>query len=196
MKKSVLRHIRLAFVAVVAMAAAACAETAPMGPGGTDVPLEPAPRGDQAFRAAELGSCTNLLPPAGSRLSFHTYAKGDQIYRWNGTSWGFVAPSALLYADAGFTGVVGDHYAGPSWRSNSGSLVVGAVLDRCDSPSGSIQWLILRAVSAEGPGIFAGTTRIQRVNTTGGTAPATAGSFIGQEIRVPYTAEYFFYKAK
>lgn len=196
MRKSVLRHMGSAFVAVVAILAAACAETTPVGPGGIGSPVVQAPVVDQAFRAAELGRCTNLLPPAESRLSFHAYAKGDQVYRWNGTSWAFVAPSALLYADAGFAGVVGDHYAGPSWRSNSGSIVVGAVLDRCDSPSGSIQWLILRAVSTDGAGIFEGTTRIQRVNTTGGTAPASAGSFVGEEIRVPYTAEYFFYKAQ
>jgi hypothetical protein len=32
------------------------------------------------------------------------------------------------------------------------------------------------------------------VNTTGGKAPAVAGT-VGQVVRVPYTAEYFFYRA-
>jgi len=36
---------------------------------------------------------------------------------------------------------------------------------------------------------------IQRINTVGGTAPATAGAFVGDEARVPYTAEYYFYRA-
>lgn len=36
---------------------------------------------------------------------------------------------------------------------------------------------------------------VQRVNTLGGTAPAGAGSFVGDEARVPYTAEYYFYRA-
>jgi hypothetical protein len=34
---------------------------------------------------------------------------------------------------------------------------------------------------------------IQRVNTVGGIAPSTLGTFVGQEARVPYTTEYFFY---
>ena len=39
-----------------------------------------------------------------------------------------------------------------------------------------------------------GTTFIQRVNTTGGKAPSTDGAFVGQVARVPYTADYFFYR--
>jgi hypothetical protein len=38
-------------------------------------------------------------------------------------------------------------------------------------------------------------THIQRVNTIGGTAPAQAGAFVGEEARVPYTAEYYFHRA-
>jgi hypothetical protein len=59
----------------------------------------------------------------------------------------------------------------------------------------AIPWLLLRAVSTEGPGIFERTTFIQRVNTMGGAAPATAPTQAGQEARVPYTAEYYFYRA-
>ena len=36
---------------------------------------------------------------------------------------------------------------------------------------------------------------VLRVNTIGGTAPATAGAFVGDEARVPYTTEYYFYRA-
>jgi len=58
-------------------------------------------------------------------------------------------------------------------------------------------WVRLSAVaeSTEGPGIFAGTTFIQRVNTVGGKAPSADGPFVGQVARVPYTADYFFYRA-
>ena len=45
-------------------------------------------------------------------------------------------------------------------------------------------------------GRFARLTFIQRVNTIGGTAPAEAGAFVGDEARVPYTAEYYFYRAE
>ena len=40
-----------------------------------------------------------------------------------------------------------------------------------------------------------GVTFIQRVNTIGGTAPVEAGGFVGDEARVPYTTEYYFYRA-
>jgi hypothetical protein len=58
----------------------------------------------------------------------------------------------------------------------------------------SIPWLSLSAV-ADGPGIFHHVTFIQRLHTVGGNAPSTAGTLIGEERRVPYTADYLFYKA-
>ena len=147
-----------------------------------------------ADRRPDLGVCQNLQVPDGHKVSFHVYAEGVQIYRWNGTSWAFVAPEALLFADSGGQGVVGTHYAGPTWESNSGSMVVGAVVDRCTPDPADIPWLWLRAVSATGPGIFHRTTFIQRVNTVGGIAPVAPGSVPGEEARVPYTTEYFFYR--
>ena len=56
--------------------------------------------------------------------------------------------------------------------------------------------MLLRTVSAEGPGIFSNVTYIQRVNTVGGQAPTMPGAFTGAEARVPYTAEYYFYRAE
>jgi hypothetical protein len=38
-------------------------------------------------------------------------------------------------------------------------------------------------------------TFIQRVNTVGGKAPSHSGDSVGEVVRVPYTAEYFFYRA-
>jgi hypothetical protein len=134
--------------------------------------------------------------PESTKLAFHTFATGVQIYRWSGSAWVFVAPSAQLFADAEGTGVVGNHSAGPTWESTSGSKVVGAVLKRCPGAPNAIPWLLLRAVSAEGPGVFNRVTHIQRVNTVGGNAPAGAGTATGETASVPYTAEYFFYRAQ
>jgi hypothetical protein len=72
--------------------------------------------------------------------------------------------------------------------------VVGTVVKRCTPNPAAIPWLLLDAVSTEGPGIFHRVTHIQRVNTVGGNAPANPGSVTGEEARVPYTAEYFFYR--
>jgi hypothetical protein len=51
-------------------------------------------------------------------------------------------------------------------------------------------------VSSEGPGIFDGVIFIQRVNTAGGLPPSGPGPFVGAEEEVPYTAEYYFYRAQ
>ncbi len=148
-------------------------------------------------RAPDLppGPCDFVQVPEGNTVSFHAYASGVQVYRWNGTAWVFVEPVANLFADRNYRGQVGTHYAGPTWESNSGSKVVARRLNGCTPNASAIPWLKLETVSTEGPGIFDGVTFVQRVNTTGGNAPATPGSFVGEESRVPYTAEYFFYRA-
>jgi Protein of unknown function (DUF3455) len=131
-----------------------------------------------------------------NKVHFHGLGIGVQIYTSNGTSWGSAVPRATLFDDDG--NIVADHFAGPTWKSNSGSEVVGAL-----PPSGAvimdtnaIPWLRLAAVKdlTHGPGIFAGTTFIQRVNTVGGKAPSVDGTTIGQVAEVPYAADYFFYR--
>ena len=144
--------------------------------------------------APDLGACSNLQVEEGNVVAFHAYAEGVQIYRWNGTAWAFVAPEAVLYADAGLHAVVGIHYAGPTWESVSGSKVVARAVERCPQDASTIPWLKLEATSTQGPGVFDGVTFVQRVNTAGGAAPTTPGSFAGEESRVHDTAEYYFYR--
>jgi hypothetical protein len=145
--------------------------------------------------APDLGDCDHLRVEAGNKLFFRVFAEGVQVYRWNGTSWVFIAPEAVLSANPGGTGVVGIHYAGPTWESVSGSKVVGAVEDRCTVSASDIQWLRLRAVASDGPGIFQDVTFILRLYTSGGVAPASPGSSVGELARVPYTTEYYFFRA-
>jgi hypothetical protein len=89
-----------------------------------------------------------------------------------------VAPEAVLFSGGREVAI---HFAGPTWESNSGSRVVGTVLDHCSPDPDSIPWLLLGAVPApsEGPGVFNGVTFIQRLNTVGGLAPATPGTIVG-----------------
>lgn len=149
-----------------------------------------------SFRAPDLGSCDSLRAPTGTKLALHTYATGVQIYRWTGAAWTFIAPSATLFADAAGNGTIGTHFGGPTWKSNSGSMVVGTVLKRCVPDAGSIPWLLLSAASTDGPGIFDGVTHLQRLTTVGGNAPSQPGSIVGDEAQVPYSAEYVFYRAQ
>ena len=133
--------------------------------------------------------------PEGHVVHFHGFAIGVQIYTWDGSSWGNAVPRATLFDDEG--NVVIEHTGGPTWTSNSGSVVVGAlpplsaIVDR-----DSIPWLLLAADKdrTHGPGILANTTFIHRVNTVGGKAPSENGTTIGQVAEVPYIADYFFYR--
>jgi hypothetical protein len=46
--------------------------------------------------------------------------------------------------------------------------------------------------------ILSGTTFIQRLNTQGGSAPASgcfAVSDVGKQVLVPYSADYYFFRA-
>jgi len=145
-------------------------------------------------RAPDLGDSQELQVPAGNKVALHAYAEGVQIWGWNGTSWVLLRPEAVLYASPKDDGVVGIHYVGPTWESASGSYVVGKVVKRATPDPTAIPWLWLEAVDSDGPGIFDGVTHIQRVNTMGGLAPADPGDFPGEEVRVPYAADYFFYR--
>lgn len=141
--------------------------------------------------------CSSITVPEGNKLAFHVYAKGAQVYRWNGAAWDFVAPVASLYAEPNFFGEVGTHYVGPHWESKSGSKVKAArVQDTgCTPDARAIAWLLLKKTETSGNGIFTKVTYIQRTNTTGGLAPTDPGSL--NELReVPYTAEYYFYRAE
>jgi len=132
-----------------------------------------------------------------NKVHFHGFAIGVQIYTWNGNDWGPAVPRATLFDG---NGVVATHFGttnGPAWRSNSGSEVVGKLPPKVAKvDDDSIPWLLLEADSdrTQGPGIFANTSFIHRVNTVGGKAPAVAGTVIGQVAEVPYIADYFFYR--
>ena len=133
-----------------------------------------------------------------NKVHFHGYAEGVQIYTWNGNDWGNAVPRATLFDDDG--NIVATHFGttnGPAWRSNSGSEVVGKLPPKVAKvDDDSIPWLLLAAdpVRTHGPGIFANTSFIHRVNTVGGLAPEEPGAFVGQVVEVPYTADYFFYR--
>ena len=141
------------------------------------------------------GDCEKLTVDAGHKVIAHAYAVGVQVYRWNGTGWSFVGPEAVLYYGDDDTAEMGTHYVGPTWESVSGSKVVAAVVDRAFPDPDSIPWLKLKASKSEGPGIFEGVTYIQRLNTVGGNPPSEPGDYIGEVVEVPYTADYYFYRA-
>jgi hypothetical protein len=145
-----------------------------------------------------------IAVPDGHKLFLVGQAVGVQIYSCNATSsgysWGFVAPRANLYGKNGK--LVTTHFAGPTWQAKDGSAVVGRVVDRVTVDATAIPWLLLSSAStAAGPDgdRLTGTTHIQRIATTGGLAPAAAAcnaQTAGETAEVPYTADYYFWKAQ
>ena len=143
----------------------------------------------------------NLKVPAGNVFLFKTFATGTQNYVCaaraddpNAYAWAFKGPKAELWNDMGDK--VGTHYGGPTWQGNDGSTVVGEVVARADAANPhAIPWLLLKAKSHGGSGVFSTVTYIQRVATVGGIAPADGcdQSAAGTARAVPYTAVYAFY---
>lgn len=149
---------------------------------------------------ASLETPASLAPERGEVLALTLSATGVQIYECRSAgesgraSWTFVGPEARLFDAAGHE--VGRHGAGPFWQSDDGSRIEATVRGRTDAPvPGAIPWLLLSARPGEIPGRFARVTSIQRVNTTGGTAPEDGcdADRAGQVARVPYSADYHFY---
>ena len=101
----------------------------------------------------------------------------------------------MLYADAEGNGVVGTHYGGPTWKATAEAKSSPQSFSVARPTPIQFPWLLLKAVSSQGPGSFHRVTYIQRVNTQGGLAPSEPGDFEGEIAQVPYTTEYFFYRA-
>ena len=143
----------------------------------------------------------SLKAPADQVPVLEAQATGVQIYACSASKsdptrfeWAFKAPEAKLFNVGGTK--IGKHYAGPTWESNDESKVVGEVKARDDGPdANAIPWLLLKAKSASGNGVFGQTQSIQRVKTVGGKAPATGceQAKAGGEVKVPYKAVYYFY---
>jgi len=142
-----------------------------------------------------------LSVQASQTLMLVAKVSGVQIYECGvdrnnaaGYTWNFKAPEADLFDTRGR--MIGKHYAGPTWEASDGSKVIGQfkASDK-GSDTNAIPWLLLNAKSNSGRGLFEQTTSIQRLNTGGGKAPADGcdRTHLGNDARVPYTAQYYFY---
>lgn len=155
--------------------------------------------GDAGFDAI-LVELKGIQAPPGERLLFKVHAKGNQVYTCKSDTaqftWTLKAPDAKLFDKHGKP--FGKHFAGPSWKANDGSRVTGTPVANVLVDADSIPWLLIKIISHDGNGVLSPATSIQRLNTQGGKAPASGcdASHIGQEVRVPYSADYLFYAPK
>jgi hypothetical protein len=141
-----------------------------------------------------------------------------------GFAWTFFSPQATLFFDFKLGPItvhqqIITHFLSPNpdengtgratWQSSMDSSAVwgklapdGSSNDSNFVAAGAIPWLLLQAVGKRtgptGGDVLANTTYIQRLNTGGGVAPSIGCSTvanIGATALVPYSADYFFYKA-
>ena len=99
-------------------------------------------------------------------------------------------------------------FGSPTWQSSFDSSVVWAKAlksipagsDASCSHAGAIPCLLLQSIgSQQGPSggsLMTKTAYIQRLNTTGGTAPVdgcSSATDAGKQKLVPYTADYYFF---
>jgi Protein of unknown function (DUF3455) len=138
-----------------------------------------------------------------SQLFLIVHATGVQKYKCQPSgTWLFTDPEATLYKTTGVQRPIGSHFLNfasgrPVWQLNDGSSVEAARMAAADGGAGNIPWLLLQAVvTTEGTGgdRLTSTTWVQRLNTSGGVAPAGTCT-PGEQIRVDYSADYFFWRA-
>ena len=160
----------------------------------------------------------NIQVPAGNKAFLEGYAIGTQDYvclpSGSGFAWTFFGPQATLFNEHDEQIIT--HFLSPNpfeqapnpfenglpratWQdSEDTSKVWGSTLQSVTVDPTAIPWLLLQVVGAEdgptGGDELSETTYIQRLNTVGGLAPSTPCT-VGMMALVPYTADYFFYKA-
>jgi hypothetical protein len=161
--------------------------------------------------------------PAGNTAFLVGHATGTQNYvclpSGSGFAYVLFTPEATLFDDHGKQIIT--HFFSPNlapfdpsdldkiratWQDSDTSTVWGAVTGSASHDTDpnfvaqdAIAWLKVTVVGAQdgptGGDTLSDTTFIQRVNTTGGLAPAdcTSQEDVGKKAFVPYTADYFFY---
>lgn len=180
-----MKNIRLPIAtAAVAILAVSCSSYAPK--------VRPGPAVPDAIKVPATGLVDHVLTARGVQ-NYECTPRQDDATKYE---WAFKTQEADLFDASGK--VVGRHFDGTTWESTDGSKVVGEIRSRAEAKDGNaIPWLLISAKKNEGDGVFTDVIWIQRVDTVGGKAPAGGcdqGS-VGSELRVPYTAVFWFYSA-
>jgi hypothetical protein len=181
---------RVRALAVTGMAAVAVAIAGVTYQASAAEVAAPAAAGPDARQVAIPGIPEAIKPPAGSRpIGAYLVAAGTQTYTCTGGVFtGASVPEAQLIGTGGKI----HHFKGPSWQSErDGSLVTAAKVASSDR-AGTIPELLLQVNSHTGTGILSKATYINRLYTSGGTAPAGACTD-GSTTAVPYKAVYVFW---
>lgn len=163
---------------------------------------------------------SNIQVPAGNEPFLVGHAVGTQNYvclpSGSGAAFKLFTPQATLFKDNDKQ--ISTHFFSPNpaengtiratWQDSLDTSAVwgevkpgNASSDASYVQPGAIPWLLVTVVGSQhgtiGRDLLAGTTFIQRVNTSGGLAPSTgcaSPADIGTQAFVPYTADYYFFQ--
>ena len=180
-----------AVLAIGALLVSGCASVSP--------PTSSRPGTDGAVTVPSLGLFSSIKAPSDREPVLQFSAQGVQIFRCekrdSGFVWVFRQPEAQL-ADASGK-VVGRHGANFSFEHNDGSRLVATVASYDEAPNAAdLRWLLLTTRNY-GKGAFDGITHVQRVNTRGGMPPPKCEPALSNQIlRVDFSADFIFYRAK
>ncbi|KAJ3322716.1 hypothetical protein HDV06_002767 [Boothiomyces sp. JEL0866] len=164
-----------------------------------------------ALALVPTGLTADFTLPDNKVLFNKYFGKGTQNYKCNGTVWALDSANADLFLEKDYTGPAaithfflpppGDAKGGrPTWKYNAdGSQVTGIVTKKINAPSATdIQWLYVNETSSTtNTGVMDNIDFIFRLYTVAGLAPAASGCTTGNAgniTKVPYEAQYWFYK--
>jgi Protein of unknown function (DUF3455) len=160
------------------------------------------PRGRHRKLPQVIRSIRGRTLPTASSSSSSTRSGSRSTRARRTAPWLFTDPEATLYKTTGVSRPIGTHFLNfatgrPVWQLKDDSSVEAARTVTVSGGTGNIAWLLLQAVvttaGSDGDRLTS-TTWVQRLNTSGGVAPAET-CVPGDRIAVPYSADYFFWRA-
>jgi len=219
--RSLRAHMRVLFAlfallvaasaAVVSLAQPARAEsiTPPPLPDG----LAPVPAGNKLFLGTHgVGTQNYVCRPSGAGVAYVLFTPQATLFSEDGGQviTHYFSPNLSTNPPDPNTDpkVVANGAIRVTWQHRDSSIIWAKLHQSGPDGNGSVtvdpnavNWLLLDEVGVQkgptGGDTLTKTTFVQRLNTTGGLAPATGCSSltdVGNQAFVPYTADYFFYQ--
>ena len=188
-------------------------------PGGITPPplpagMAPVPAGNKLFLGTHgVGTQNYVCRPSGAGVAYVLFTPQATLFNEDGGQviTHYFSPNPITNPRDPNTDpkVVADGAIRVTWQHRDTSAIWAKLHQSGKDGDGAVTvdtkavaWLLLDVVGSQngptGGDTLTNTTFVQRLNTTGGLAPKTGCSSLtdaGNQAFVPYTADYFFYKA-
>lgn len=148
--------------------------------------------------ATLLTACSSLIdPPSEAKEVLRLEASGEQVFRCardsQGWYWKFQSPNAYLF-DPITNQAVAKHGYNFAFVHNDGSAL-SARIKHVEPNPGHLSEALFATRSNANDGVFHGVRYVQRLNTQGGLPKSRCVEAQKEQyLRVPFTADFVFYK--